>query len=281
MCKECGTSSLRKRKPGKWRQILFQEYIFGKQTLKQLAKKHGKNEKTVQKYLDSYHVVKRKAQVIQPVVLGMDCTFFGRGYGVIVARSPDLKKNLYWKEISTENKAVYQAARKYLEGAGINIQAVVLDIKPGIKQVFSDKVVQACQFHAQQIITRYLTTRPKTEAGQELKRISDSLTVVAEESFSRCLEEWHEKWGKFLKERTYSPEGTHWWYTHRRLRSAYRSLKTNLPDLFSYLRYPDLHIPNTNNSLEGYFSRIKQLLNNHHGLKQWRRYKMIEAIIND
>jgi hypothetical protein len=118
---------------------------------------------------------------------GIDCTFFGRGYGIIVARSPSLKKNLYWKEITTENKAVYQEARKYLEEAGFNIQAVVLDIKPGIKQVFSDKVIQACQFHEQQIVKRYLTSRPKTEAGQELKRISDSLTLLDEESFRKCL----------------------------------------------------------------------------------------------
>jgi len=211
----------------------------------------------------------------------MDCTFFGRGYGIIVARSPGLKKNLYWKEITTENKAVYQAARQYLEEAGFNIQAVVLDIKPGIKQVFSDKVIQACQFHEQQIITRYLTTRPKTEAGQELKRISDSLTTLDEESFRKCLEEWHEKWERFLKERTYASDRKHWWYTHRRLRSAYRSLTNNLPNLFNYLSCPDLHLPNTNNSLEGYFSRLKQLLNNHHGLKRWRRYRMIEAILND
>jgi hypothetical protein len=211
----------------------------------------------------------------------MDCTFFGRGYGIIVARSPVLKKNLYWEEIATENKAAYQAARQSLEEAGFNIQAVVLDIKPGIKQVFSVKIIQVCQFHQQQIVQRYLTIRPKTEAGQELKRISDSLTLVDEASFRECLGEWHEKWERFLKERTYSSEGRHWWYTHRRLRSAYRSLNTNLSDLFSYLRYPDLHIPNTNNSLEGYFSRLKQLLNNHHGLKRWRRYKIIEAILND
>ena len=281
MCKECGATVLREHKPGKWQRMLFQEYTFGKQTLKQLAKKHGKTEKTIQKYLDSPHVVKTKVQMPQPVVLGMDCSFFGRGYGIIVARSPGLKKNLHWKEITTENKAVYQAARQCLEEAGFNIQAVILDAKHGVKEVFSDLVVQICQYHQQQIVTRYLTTRPKTEAGQDLKLISDSLTTLDEESFRECLEQWHEKWEKFLKERTYASDHKHWWYTHGRLRSAYRSLNTNMPNLFTYLKYPELHIPNTNNSLEGYFSRIKQLLNNHHGLKKWRRYRLIEAILND
>ena len=154
-----------------------------------------------------------------------------------------------------------------------------MDAKRGSKEVFSDKVVQICQYHQQQIIQRYLTIRPKTQAGQELKILADSLTRTSEGLFSESLTAWHNRWEVFLKERSHAPDGKHWWYTHKRLRSAYRSLKTNLPCLFSYLRYPELHIPNTNNSLEGYFSRIKQLLNNHHGLKKWRRYKLIEEVL--
>jgi hypothetical protein len=145
----------------------------------------------------------------------------------------------------------------------------------------SDLVVQICQYHQQQIIQRYLTNKPKIQAGQELKILSDSLTRASEGLFSESLLAWHKKWAEFLKERTYAPDRGHWWYTHRRLRSAYRSLKTNLPYLFSYQKYPELGIPNTNNSLEGYFSRIKQLLNNHHGLRRWRRYRLIEAILNN
>jgi len=167
-----------------------------------------------------------------------------------------------------------------LEGAGFTIQAVVIDAKRGSKEVFSDKVVQICQYHEQQIIQRYLTSRPKTRAGQELKTLNDSLTKTTEDPFFESLLAWHKRWEVFLKERSYAPDSKHWWYTHRRLRSAYRSLKTNLPYLFSYLRHPELSIPNTNNSLEGYFSKIKQLLNNHHGLKKWRRYKLIEEVLN-
>jgi site-specific DNA recombinase len=50
-------------------------------------------------------------------------------YGLIVARCPSLKQNLYWNEITTENKAVYEEARKYLEQAGFDIKAVVIDAK--------------------------------------------------------------------------------------------------------------------------------------------------------
>lgn len=218
--------------------------------------------------------------VAGPIVIGIDCSFFGRGYGIIVVRCLNLKQNLYWKEIITENKTVYEEARQYLEAAGFNIRAVVLDAKHGSKEVFSDFVVQICQYHQQQIVGRYLTTRPKTEAGQELKHLADSLTKVDEKSFTDLLKNWHEKWDRFLKERTYKPDSKHWWYTHKRIRSAYRSLNTNLPYLFSCQRYPELHIPNTNNSLEGSFSRLKKLLNNHNGLRKWRRYKLIQAVLN-
>lgn len=213
-------------------------------------------------------------------MIGIDCSFFGRGYGIILVRCPGLKKNLYWKEITTENKIVYEEAGRYLKAAGFNIRAVVIDAKHGIKEVFSDLVVQICQYHQKQIVRRYLTRRPKTAAGQELKLITDTLIELEEQLFTQLLHKWHEKWKEFLKERTRAQDNRHWWYTHRKLRSAYRSLKTNLPYLFSYQRYPELFIPNTNNSLEGYFSKLKKLLNNHNGLKRCRRYKLIETILN-
>ena len=197
-----------------------------------------------------------------------------------MARSPSLKQNLYWKEITSENKAVYEEARRYLEAAGFNIQAVVIDAKHGIREVFSDLVIQICQYHQQQIVGRYLTARPKTEAGHELKLLTDSLTKIDEELFTELLSAWNEKWKGFLKERTYKPDGKHWWYTHKRIRAASRSLITNLPYLFSCQKYPEMHIPNTNNSLEGYFSKLKKLLNNHNGLRKWRRYKLIGAILD-
>ena len=167
-----------------------------------------------------------------------------------------------------------------METAGFNIPAVVIDAKHGIKQAFPNLIIQICQYHQKQIIQRYLTNKPQTAAGQELKLIASTLTKTDEQTFTKLLNEWHEQWKYFLKERTFARDDKHWWYTHRRLRAAYRSLKVNLPYLFSYQKYPELNIPNTNNSLEGYFSKLKKQLNNHNGLKCSRRYKLIETILN-
>jgi len=157
----------------------------------------------------------------------------------------------------------------------------VVDAKHGTKEVFQGVIVQICHYHQQKIVQSYLTQHPKTVAAQELKDIANSLTRQDKPSFSAALQEWHAKWRTLLAERSYAPDGKRWWYTHKRLRSAYRSLKTNLPYLFCYQDYPELEIPNTNNSIEGYFSKLKQLLNNHHGLKRQRRYKLIEQVLSN
>ena len=213
------------------------------------------------------------------MVLVADTTFFKRDFVVCVFRSPHLKKNLYWEEIQFETAAAYRLARERLEAQGFTILAIVLDGKRGIREVFSDLPVQMCHFHQKAIITRYITTRPNLEAGQELRKLTFSLSQSDEEEFSRRLSEWYGKWAEFLKEKTVDPETGRWHYTHRRLRAAYRSLKTNLPYLFTYRKYPELNIPNTTNSLEGTFSHLKELVTIHRGLNVSLKRKLIDEIL--
>ncbi len=182
--------------------------------------------------------------------------------------------------MKTETAAAYQEAREILEELGYTFQAMVLDGKRGIKEVFTGIPIQHCQFHQIKTINYYLTRRPKLQAAKELRAIALSLTKVSEGYFTNLLNQWHEKWNKFLKERTiHSENPKRWFYTHKRTRSAYRSLKTNLPYLFTYQKYPELKIPNTTNSLDGTFSHLKQLLNTHRGLKCERRWKLIQEIL--
>ena len=176
-----------------------------------------------------------------------------------------------------ETRKEYQCARDTLESHGFVLQAVVADGKRGIKGVYGDLPIQMCHFHQKQIVTRYLTTRPKLEASIELKKLVYGLCYADEENFALGLETWHEKWRKFLNERTVNPETNKRPFTHRRLRSAYRSLKTNLPYLFTYKRFPELKVPNTTNSLDGWFTHLKELVTMHRGLKHDLKHKIIET----
>jgi hypothetical protein len=44
---------------------------------------------------------------------------------------------------------------------------------------------------------------------------------------------------------------------HKKLRSAYRSLKNNLPWLFNWYYNKSLIIPNKTNAIDGYFADLK------------------------
>jgi hypothetical protein len=213
------------------------------------------------------------------MVAVMDCVFFGRARGYLVVRDPHRKENVYWSEIERENSDEYQCARDTLESQGFAIQAVVADGKRGIKGVYEDLPVQMCQFHQKLIITRYLTMRPKLEASIELRQLVRGLCDADEKCFALELEAWHEKWREFLNERTVNAETNKRPFTHRRLRSAHRSLKTNLPYLFTYKKFPELNIPNTTNGLEGSFAYLKELVRVHRGITANLKHKIIESVL--
>jgi hypothetical protein len=215
------------------------------------------------------------------IIVVADTTFFTRDYGITIFREPNLKKNLIWKEVYSETPGQYDQLRNRLECLGFNIKAVVLDGKRGVRQVFTGIPIQMCQFHQVAIIIRYLTRNPILKAGQELRKITLRLTASTEDEFIKLLNAWHKRWYEFLKEKTTNPVTGKWHYTHKRLRSAYRSLNTNLPHLFIYQKYPELIIPNTCNSLDGSLTTLKNLLRIHRGMNRENRYKMICQILKN
>lgn len=264
-------------------QRIWKEYVEGKQTLAQLAEKAGRSHVWVREHLDAVSVAEITLDPV-PSVFIADTTFWGRTYGVCVFRSAHLKKNIWWHEVAGERMAHYRYGRAILEEKGWEFLAAVVDGRRGFLAVFKNIPVQICQFHQIKQVTKYLTRRPKTEAGRELRILVLTLTKTDEAAFTKALNEWHIKYGDFIKEKTenvFLSGKKKWYYTHKNVRSAYRSLKTNLPNLFTYQKYPELNIPNTTNSLDGSFSALKKKLAVHHGLRRDRRYKMISKLLRD
>jgi hypothetical protein len=85
--------------------------------------------------------------------------------------------------------------------------------------------------------------------------------------------------GKVLNERTINTETGKSHYTHKKVRSAYRSLKTNLKWLFTWYDNIELQIPNTTNAIDGHFSDLKTKLRNHNGLSKSRKVKFIDEFL--
>ena len=90
---------------------------------------------------------------------------------------------------------------------------------------------------------------------------------------------WCARWEDFLNERTTLISGKTT-YTHRRLRTAKRSLRTHLKWLFTYEEHTEVNIPNTTNMLEGYNSQLKRALLNHNGLSDTNKKKFIDGFLN-
>lgn len=253
---------------------LWRTFVRNKQTKEQLAENSARTARTITAYLDTV-IVPEKVHHPRPVVVIIDATYFGRGYGVLVARDPNAHENLHVHEIASETKAEYQIVRDDLEQKGYTLRAVVLDGRRGIPRIFNGIPVQICHFHQWQIVKKKLTTRPKLESHQALLSIGRRIAKNTEAEMKTLLEIFEKRYRNDLHEKTYVLGTKHWRYTHAKLRSAYGSLLRNLPNLYTYQKYPELDIPNTTNSLDGSFNALKSHVNVHRGLRTDRRFKVI------
>lgn len=282
MCQACGQTFQNIKKPQRQARALWQKYTFKKQTLADLVEETGQCLTTIQQKLKQAQPAPKKTLVnfYQPVALVCDTTYFAT-YGVMVWRCFNRRANLLWRFVQEETVADYLTGIAALERQGYIISAVTCDGHKGLLGALkrAGYPAQLCQFHLLKTITRYLTKNPQLEAGQDLRRLVLSLSYSDEESFNHAFALWSERWEKFLQEKTYDPISDKWQYTHRRLRSASRSIIYSLPYLFTFEHFPELNIPKTTNTLDGTFSHLKQKVHIHRGLSELTEKKMIESIL--
>ena len=255
--------------------ILWQEYTQGKQTYLQLAQRYNCSTKTIQHKLDEINIEQKSVQISCSNVL-MDTTYFGRKLGVMVFKDSITGYILFKQYVKQETNFLYLCGINEIKKLGIEIQSIICDGRKGLLQLFPSIPIQMCNFHQVAIVRRYLTKTPKIQASKELWELILMLKQTDMESFEAGLEQWYEQWKDFLNERNLDSSGKNR-YVHKRLRSAYRSLKTNLPWLFTWYDFMELNIPNTTNTLDGQFSNLKNKLRNHNGLSEVRKKKFIDA----
>jgi hypothetical protein len=251
-------------------------YTLGKQTYSQLATRYQCSTKTIQRKIDTIKIELKQVYVRVANVI-MDTTYFGKQWGVMVFKDSLSGQYLHKQYVKYETNQLYSQGIEQIIKRGISIQAIICDGRKGLFNLFSDIPIQMCQFHQSQIITRYLTRNPKTPAAIELRELTMQLTKIKKVDFEKAIIQWHNNWESFLKERTVSEITGKSHYTHKRLRSAWLSLKRNLPWLFTFETYPELLIPNTTNGLDGSFADLKNKLRNHNGLNTQRKRKIIDG----
>lgn len=166
---------------------------------------------------------------------------------------------------------------RVLKRSRVNVASATADgknaVKSALKKVFPKAEFQRCLVHIQRYAETFITQKPKTVAGQELKEIVSSLNQIdshmARMTFVAGLNDWRRRHNDFLKERTIKEDGSGWWYTHRNLRRVTYHIERAMPDMFHYLDDP--RIPKDSNALEGRFTDLKQKLRAHKGLRKTKR----------
>ena len=243
-----------------------------------MAIKHKCSKRTIQRKID-LHQVTLPQKTAREVVVLMDTTYWGRVLGVMLFKDNITKENLLKYYIKNETNSKYREGIKELKSRGYIIKAIVCDGRRGLIQSFENTPVQMCQFHQVSIVRRYITKNPRMPAAIELKQIAELMKQTDKESFEGALNEWYLKWESFLNERSVNEETGKSFFTHKRLGSAYRSLKTNLKWLFTWYDHMELNIPNTTNAIDGHFADLKTKLRNHNGLSIERKMKFIDEFL--
>jgi hypothetical protein len=282
LCKTCGKQFVSRKEIDI--KAVWHDYVFGKQTLAQLSLRYHLSHDTIRRKLDSIRIP-RIISSRKDVVVLIDTTYWGHNFGVVVFKDWRTKRILWRKFVRYETLADYKDGVEWLEDHKFKIEGIVCDGLRGMFQQLSryrvqmrcTELVEVCQYHQLRIIQRYLTRSPELPASIELLSIANTLSHTDKESFIGSFETWCERWDTFLKERTRDKQTGKSRYVHKKLRSAYLSLKRNMPYLWTWYDYIEIGIPNTNNALEGMFTDLKTKMRNHAGLSKERRKMFIDG----
>ena len=120
---------------------LWKEYVFEKQTIRELKIKYQADKRTLKNHLNKYQAP-QKIHFPRAINLIADAIYFGErtektSWCAVVFRDLLRKENLWWSFGDTETTTIYLEGRLHLESLGYKILSVTGDGFGGLKQAFS------------------------------------------------------------------------------------------------------------------------------------------------
>lgn len=215
---------------------------------------------------------------LKNVIILADASYWGLKFGVLVFMDVLTHKCLWWKFLnSKENVNDYKEGLEYC-AKYYQIQAIIGDGILGLKKLCKENGIpfQICLVHVYRRAMTKLTKKPKSDTGKALLAITKKLFYATQTFLEYELRIFAKKYESFLKERTYSNNGS-WHYTHGSVRGAHFTLKSNLEYLYTYKMIKDM--PRDNNIIESFFRDLKAHLSIHKGLKLENKMKFISWYI--
>ncbi len=128
-------------------------------------------------------------------------------------------------------------------------------------------VIQRCLVHIQRGCLNYIKKDHQSVAGRRLRAIAMTLCKIdsleKQRLFFNAFHFWFLDNENYIMQMSESESGRKW-RTHKALYSAYRLIMNAMPNMFHYLE--NAKIPSTTNSIESYFSHLKETISFHRGL---------------
>lgn len=251
-------------------EILLNEFVRNEVKYRQIALTYQVSIQTVWKRINEieFNVTYNDSIKPQKIILLMDTTYFWRKYGYMIFRAwfPETNtwKNILRYKVPYETNDMYRKWYAFLKEQWREIVGIVCDWRQGLLWWFWIIPTQMCVRHMKEIMRRYLTKKPKLEQNKSLKVIADCIWEYSEEDINLALDVRHSENKKWFFAKNMS-----WKYVHERTRKAYYSLKKKLSRCYIFVKYSELWIPNTNNSLESINAHLKTKIKIHRGLKEW------------
>lgn len=156
-------------------------------------------------------------------------------------------------------------------------------IMKAARTMWPDTRIQRCLFHVQANIMESTGMRPRLQAGRRLRRIAVALARVKTKddaaAWLASYNQWERDFAAFLDEKSRYEDGSVN-DMHRRLVKARRMIRRRIREdqLFTFLDEEITAggpVPSTNNLVESWNGRLRDMLRHHRGLRLIRQLKSI------
>lgn len=264
--------------------VWFRKWVIERYTLSELSKLSGYSLRTLKRYFNEY-LNKPPVLSVFPserVNLLIDGTYFKNNLCLVVYRDNTIKfTQLYritdgeWYEEMAEDLA-------NLLNLGVQIESITCDghksLLKAVRDTCPEVALQRCIVHVQRMCRIWLSTRPKSEAGKELRQIISKVHTIElllqRDYWLVSLIRWHDKHKDYISQKSINLNTGRYWYTHKLVRRSFMTIKNALPNMFEYLK--NERIPKSTNGLESFFGHMKGHLNIHRGLSEKHRKQYIQ-----
>lgn len=263
--------------------VWFERWILKNASYKFLSELSKHSERTLQRRF-SYYLQEALPFPIKPHKqshLIIDGCYFPGNLCLIIYQDCDVQYTQLYRFSDAEHYQEIYEDLIHLKIFGVEIESITCDghksILKAIRKVYPQVKIQRCLFHLQSYCITRLTRFPKTSTGKELLVLAYFIfSIKSEQQKQRWLMDliqWYNQHKVFLNQFIVQ-ENSKKRFVHRKIRSAFYTLKMALPNMWFYLENPQ--IPSTTNPVEGFFSHLKKTLNVHRGLTMAHKRKFIK-----